>query len=57
MKKFIAQLNDCSFINISADEMMLEDNCIRVYCEGKLVAFLDVSIILSAYLSEKAVRE
>lgn len=56
MRKFIAQLNDCSYINISADEMILEDNCIQVYCEGKLVAFLDVSVVLSAHLSEKAVK-
>ena len=56
MKRFNAQLNDCSYINIDADEMVLEDNCIRVYHGGKLVAFLDTSIVLSAHLSEKAVK-
>ena len=52
MKKFIAQLNDTSFINIQADEMYFEDNCIRVYRSGQLVAFLDTSIVLYSYMSE-----
>ena len=55
MKKFIAQLNDNSFINIHADEMKLDDNHITVYQGGNLVAFLDVSTVLCAYLSYKAV--
>lgn len=55
MKKFITQLNDGSYININADEMVLEDNTIRVYQGGKLVAFIDVSIILVAHMSEKTV--
>lgn len=55
MKKFIAQLNDNSFINIFADEMKLDDGYITVYNGGNLVAFLDVSTVLCAYLSEQAV--
>ena len=57
MKKFIAQLNDNSFINIYADEMKLDDNHITVYNGGKLVAFLDVSTVLCAYLSEMVVNK
>lgn len=53
MTKFTAQLNDGSYINVQADDMVLEDNCIRVYDKGKLVAFVDVSVILSAHLSER----
>lgn len=55
MNRFYAQLNDGSFVNVSASEMVLEDNSIRVYRDGKLVAFLDISVVLSAHLSEKVV--
>ena len=51
MKKFIAQLNDNSFINIYAD------GYITVYHGGNLVAFLDVSTVLCAYLSEMVVNK
>lgn len=57
MKKFIAQLNDNSFINIYADEMKLDDGYITVYHSGNLVAFLDVSTVLCAYLSEMVVSK
>lgn len=57
MTRFIAQLNDGSFVNILADEMKMGDNCITVFRDGKLVAFLDVGVVLTAHLSEKAVKE
>lgn len=57
MKKFIAQLNGGNFINIRADEMRMENDAITVYCCGKLVAFIDTSVVLSAHLSEKEVKE
>lgn len=53
MKRFVAQLNDSSYINIAADRMVLEDNAIRVFSEGELVAFLDTSCVLVAKFSEK----
>ena len=53
MKRFVAQLNDNSYVNIEADRMVLEDNTIRVFCEGDLVAFLDTSCVLVAKFSEK----
>ena len=57
MKKFTAHLNDGSFVNIYADEMRMEDAYILVYNDKKLVAFLDISVVLAAHLSEKAVSE
>ena len=57
MKKFIARLNDDSYINICADEMQIkEDTFILVYNEKNLVAFLDVGVVLSAHMSEKGVQ-
>ena len=53
MKKFVAQLNDCSFVNIQADELILDNAHIHVLREGKLVWFFDVSVVLCAYISEK----
>ena len=58
MKKFTAQLNGDGYISINADAMIMKDDTyICVYNGGNLVAFLDVSVVLSAHLSEKAVSE
>lgn len=52
MKRFFAQLNTHQTINRPADRMELEDNTIRVYADGELVAFLDVSTVLYAHICE-----
>ena len=52
MKRFFAQLKTHQTINRQADHMELEDNAIRVYAEGELVAFLDVSTVLYAHICE-----
>ena len=58
MKKFTAQLNGGNYISVNADEMVLKDDIyLFVYCEGTLVAFLDLSCVLTAHLSERAVSE
>jgi len=53
MKRFVAQLNDGSYVNISADRMEIEDCAIRVYCAGELVAFLDISCVLVARMDDR----
>lgn len=53
MKRFVAQLNDGGYINIPAESMSLDDVYIKVYHNGELVAFLDVSVVLCAHVSEK----
>ena len=53
MKRFIAQLNDMSFINIQADRMELVDNMLHVWSGGGLVAIVDISCIVSAHIREK----
>lgn len=55
MKKFIAKLNDNEFINIQADEMKLEGGAITVFINGKLIAFLNASVVQTAHISEKVV--
>ena len=57
MKRFIAQLNDGNFINIPADSMKLLDCYITVYSGLTLVAFVDVSTVLCAHISDKGVQE
>lgn len=57
MKKFIAQLNDGGYINIQADKMQMSDSCIYVYSKENLVAVVDVSVILSAHISEKGAEK
>ena len=53
MKRFTAQLNDGSYMNIRADRMEITENAIVVYFDGNLVAYLDTGCVLTAHLSEK----
>ena len=53
MTKFIAQLNDHSYINTPADRMVKEENMIYAYNGSELVAAVDISSVLAAHLSEK----
>jgi len=48
MKKFVALLNDGSYINTFADRMELKDNLILVWWEQDLVAIADISVVLMA---------
>ena len=52
MTRFIAQLNDGSYINTLADEMTKEDNMIYAYNVSKLLADVDISAVIAAHLSE-----
>ena len=53
MKRFTAQLNDGSFINVEATRMKLEENMVRVYEYDDLVALVDISAVVSAHISER----
>ena len=53
IKRFCAQLNDNSFINVVADRMELKENMIYVYDGPELVAIADISVILSARISDE----
>ena len=53
MKRFIALLNDGSFVNVPATRMEIVDDSIRVWDGGDLVAYLDVGVVLSAHMSER----
>lgn len=53
MKMFFAQLSDKSYINIPADRMEVTDNMVYIYDGERLVAMIDVSMILSAHISRK----
>ena len=52
MKRFVANLNDGSFVNVTADRMQIQDNGIFVYCGQEPVAYLDISCVLMARLDE-----
>lgn len=53
MKRFIAQLNDGSFINVPATKMVPGDGGIFAWNGEDLVAFVDLSAVVCAHLSEK----
>lgn len=55
MKRFIATLNGGSFINIPADRMVFnhDSNMVMVYNGQALVACVDVSVVITAHISDK----
>lgn len=53
MKRFNAQLNDMSYINVKADKMELIDNMLHITDGNNLVAVIDLSAVVAAHLSEK----
>lgn len=52
-KRFNATLNGDGFVNVAATRMEVKDNMLYVWNGDDLVALLDVSVILSAHISEK----
>ena len=52
MKRFTAVLNDGGYVSVPATRMEQEENAIRVFNGDDLVAYIDVSVILSAHISE-----
>lgn len=53
IKRFCAQLNDNSFINVVADRMEMKENMLFVYDGPELVALADISVVLSARISDE----
>lgn len=52
MMRFVAQLNDESFVNTFGDRMEVNDNMLYVYADKKLVALIEVTAIIAAHLRE-----
>ena len=53
MNRFIAQLNDSSYVNVPADKMEKIDNMLYAYNGGNLMAAVEITAVIVAYLSEK----
>jgi acyl-ACP thioesterase len=55
VKRFTAAINDGGYISVEATWMELDEdnNAIRVWNEGDLVAYIDTSVIMSAHISER----
>ena len=53
MKRCNIVLNGGSYINVAADRMAMEDHMLYVYDGNSLVAVADISVVLSAHISEK----
>lgn len=52
-KRFTASLNGGAYVNVPATHMEMDDNMLYVWNGEDLVALLDVSVVLSAHISEK----
>lgn len=52
MMRFVAQLNDGSFINTFADRMEVNENMLYVYADKQLVALVEVTALIAAHLRE-----
>lgn len=53
MKRFNACLNGGTYINVEATRMELVDNLIYVWNGDEFVACCDISIVMSAHISER----
>lgn len=54
MKRFVATLNDMSYINTIADRMEVKENMVYAYDGPELVALVEVSAVVSAHISERS---
>lgn len=52
MNRFVASLNDGSFINTLADRMEIKENLLFAFYRDELVALVEVTAIISAHLRE-----
>ena len=52
-KRFNAVLNGDSYVNVAATRMEVIDNMLYVWNGDDLTALLDVSVVLSAHISER----
>ena len=55
MKKFIAEVNGGSFINIYADRMEIDGDFLCAWKNNELVAIIDRSILLMARLDDVSI--
>jgi hypothetical protein len=53
MKRFIAILNDGSFVNVPATRMEITDDAIIAYDGDEIVAYADTGFTLTAYISDR----
>lgn len=51
--RFVATLNDGSFVNVRADRMEAFDNMLYVYSGEQMVALVEVTAVICAHLSER----
>lgn len=53
MKRITIMLNGGEYINIPADRMEVKENELRAWNGMELVAYVDTSAVICAYMSEK----
>lgn len=57
MKRFTAQLNDMSYINVPADRMELVDHVLFVWDGRNLVAVAEITAVVTAHISERGDKQ
>lgn len=57
MKKFVAEVNGGSYINIPADKMETDGDFLCAWKDNSLVAIIDRSILLMARIDDVAVMK
>ena len=55
MKRFVATLNDGSFINVDATRMQITETAIIVWSKNEPVADIDLGAVISAHIIERGV--
>lgn len=53
MTRFVCTMNDGDYINVPADKMQIQnETMVCAYCNGALVAMVDIAAVVCARLSE-----
>ncbi len=57
MKRIVMGLNGCGHINVECDHVTIQDGAIIAMRGEELAAYADLSVVLTAHVSQKEKRE
>lgn len=55
--RFVAHLNDGSYINVPADRMEEKENVLRAWNGTRMMAVVEVTAVISAHMAERTAND